>query len=333
MHGVASPERIPMDLTAILSPVSDEMRRVDETIRESLHSDVALVSQLGHYIINSGGKRLRPVVVLMAARAGGYQGEHHVDMAAVIEFIHTATLLHDDVVDGSEMRRGLNTANAIWGNEASVLVGDFLYSRAFQMMVRVGSLEIMNIMADATNTIAAGEVMQLMHVHDPDTTEASYLEVIQRKTATLFEAGARVGAALGGTPDELKDALGRYGLHLGNAFQLVDDLLDYSGSVEAIGKNIGDDLAEGKATLPLIRALGQGDPHQRELIRSAIEHGGLDNLHEVVSAVESTGAIEYTSRLARAEADQAIEAIRGLRESAFRESLIRLADFCVERSY
>ncbi len=324
---------MPMDLAAIVSPVAEDMRRVDQAIRRSLYSDVALVDQLSHYIINSGGKRLRPVLVLMAAGAGGYRGDHHIDMAAVIEFIHTATLLHDDVVDASDLRRGLDTANAIWGNEASVLVGDFLYSRAFQMMVAVGSLEIMDIMADATNTIAAGEVMQLMNVHDADTSEQSYLEVIQRKTATLFEAGARVAAALSGLPGDQHTALGSYGLHLGNAFQLVDDLLDYQGSTEAIGKNIGDDLAEGKATLPLIHALRHGNAHQQQLIRAAIEHGGLDSLDEVVQAVESTGAIEYTSGLARAEATKAVEAIRRLPESPFRDSLIQLVDFCVERSY
>jgi octaprenyl-diphosphate synthase len=299
--------------------IATEMAAMDQLIRDRLASDVVLVDQLGHYIVNSGGKRLRPILVLLAARACRYAGPHHVNMAAVIEFIHTATLLHDDVVDASALRRGSETANAIWGNEASVLVGDFLYSRAFQMMVEVGNLRIMEIMAGTTNVIAEGEVMQLMNVHDADTTEAHYLEVIRCKTAQLFEAATQV--------------LATYGRHLGNAFQLIDDVLDYRATPEETGKNLGDDLAEGKPTLPLIRAMATGTPDQARLIRQAIEQGGRDLIHDVISAVESTGAIDYTAALARDEAQRAGEHLRTLPESPYREALYALADFAVNRTY
>lgn len=309
------------------------MQAVDSVIRAQLHSDVALINQLGAYIVGSGGKRLRPMLVLLAAKACGYAGDKHHHTAAIIEFIHTATLLHDDVVDASELRRGKETANAIWGNEASVLVGDFLYSRSFQMMVEIGSMRLMSVMADTTNTIAEGEVMQLMNCNDPDTTEASYLEVIKCKTAKLFEAGALLGAVLAGRVKEEEIALGNYGMHLGLAFQLVDDMLDYSASSDDIGKNIGDDLAEGKPTLPLIQAIREGTPAQRKLIREAIEQGGRDNLDEVIKAIESTGAIDYTARLARQQVDLSVKSLKAIPDSTFKEALIGLAEFSVGRTY
>ncbi|NBC22583.1 MAG: octaprenyl diphosphate synthase, partial [Gammaproteobacteria bacterium] len=258
-----------------------DMGRVDALIRQSLQSDVVLVSQVAEYIIGSGGKRLRPLLVLLGSRALAYDGDEHIRAAAIIEFIHTATLLHDDVVDASDRRRGRHTANHVFGNQASVLVGDFLYSRSFQMMVQIGDMQVMDILADATNTIAAGEVMQLMNVHDPDTTEERYLEVIHRKTAKLFEAGAAIAAVLSGQPPEVRERMAAYGRNLGAAFQLVDDALDYQASPDELGKDLGDDLAEGKPTLPLIHAMSAGTPEQRRLIRAAIENGGLDNLAPV----------------------------------------------------
>ncbi|MDH3563306.1 MAG: polyprenyl synthetase family protein, partial [Gammaproteobacteria bacterium] len=262
-----------MDYEAIKALVRDDLRAVDREIEARLQSDVALINQMGSYIVQSGGKRLRPVLVLLGSRAFGYQGHDHIRLAAIIEFIHTATLLHDDVVDASELRRGHTTANTIWGNEASVLVGDFLYSRAFEMMVEVGSMRIMEILAHTTNTIAEGEVLQLLNCHDAETTEQRYLEVVSRKTAKLFEAAARIGAILGGQPEATETALAAYGMHLGVAFQLVDDALDYSASPEDTGKNLGDDLAEGKPTLPLIHAINTGTPEQSQLLRKAIENG------------------------------------------------------------
>jgi len=311
---------------------ADDMAAVDTYIQSQLSSHVVLINQLGHYIVNSGGKRLRPLLVLLAAKASGYEGGHHVNLAAIIEFIHTATLLHDDVVDSSDLRRGRETANAIWGNEASVLVGDFLYSRAFQMMVRIGRMRIMEVMADATNTIAEGEVLQLMNCNDPDTDEARYFEVIRCKTAKLFEAGARVAAILADADAAAEAALAEYGMRLGIAFQLVDDALDYEGSADAMGKNIGDDLAEGKPTLPLIHAMRSGTPAQRDAIRAAIEHGGLEELGAIRSAIESTGALNYTARLAREQADAAIEALDPLPASGFRDALASLARIAVERT-
>ena len=264
----------PAGLEPIRALVEEDFRAANERVRQELSSDVALINQLGEYLVAAGGKRLRPLVLLLAARACGIQNRLHIELAAVVEFIHTATLLHDDVVDGSELRRGRDTANAVWGNPASVLTGDFLYSRAFQMMVKVDDMRVMRIMADATNRIAEGEVMQLLNCHDPDTTEARYMEVIHRKTATLFEAGARLGAVAADRPAADEQALAAYGLHLGTAFQLIDDVLDYSASPEEMGKNIGDDLAEGKPTLPLIRAMRHGTPEQRTLLRQVVEHGG-----------------------------------------------------------
>jgi octaprenyl-diphosphate synthase len=255
-----------MSLSEIRAPVAADLRAVDDLILRRLQSDVALINQIGHYIVNSGGKRLRPLGVLLSARACGYVGDRHIDLAAVIEFIHTATLLHDDVVDGSDQRRHRNTANAVWGNAASVLVGDFLYSRSFEMMVDVGSMRVMDILSHATSRISEGEVLQLLNCNDADTTEARYMEVIERKTATLFQAGTRIGAVLADRAPEIETAMADYGRHLGVAFQLVDDALDYRAKSEDLGKNLGDDLAEGKPTLPVIRALAVGTPEQRALL-------------------------------------------------------------------
>ena len=322
-----------LDLEGIQGLVGDDLRAVDRLIHRRLSSDVALVNQIGHYIVNSGGKRLRPLLVLLSARACGYQGDGHIALAALTEFIHTATLLHDDVVDDSMLRRGKKTANAVFGNEASVLVGDFLYSRAFQMMVEVRSMRVMEIMADTTNIIAEGEVLQLLNCHQPDTTEEQYLQVIRSKTAKLFEAAAQLGAVICNRPQVEELALARYGLHLGIAYQLIDDVLDYRGSAEQIGKNVGDDLAEGKPTLPLIHALRRASPAQVAILRRAIEHGGRDDIPEVVEAVESTGAITYTARAAAAEADMAIAALAEVPASGYRDALEALAEFAVSRSY
>jgi octaprenyl-diphosphate synthase len=322
----------PLTLPEVRALVADDLAALDRCIVARLASDVALVNQVAQYIITSGGKRLRPLLVLLAARAGACRGNKHVEAAAIVEFIHTATLLHDDVVDGSNLRRGRHTANSVFGNEASVLVGDFLYSRAFQMMVDIGEMRIMRVMADATNVIAEGEVLQLMNCNDPDTDEFRYFEVIRCKTAKLFEAGARVAAIIAGAEEPVEDALGQYGMRLGTAFQLIDDALDYSGSTEQMGKNMGDDLAEGKPTLPLIHAMRTGTSEQRATIRHAIEHGGLDELEEIRGAIESTGALHYTARLAREQADAAVDALAALPESAYRDALASLARIAVERT-
>jgi octaprenyl-diphosphate synthase len=322
-----------MTLDDIRALVADEMTAVDGIIQARLRSHVALVNQLGQYIVNSGGKRLRPLLVLLAARAFEYPGRDHLELSAVIEFIHTATLLHDDVVDASDLRRGQETANAIWGNEASVLVGDFLYSRAFQMMVDVGSMRVMEIMAETTNTIAEGEVQQLLNCNDPDTTEERYLDVIRAKTAKLFEAGCQIGAVLAGADPDQEQAMARYGLHLGMAFQLVDDVLDYQASTAVTGKNLGDDLAEGNPTLPLIHAIRHGTPEQADIIRAAIREGGLEHIDAVLEAIETTGAITYTSQSARTEADRAIDALGVLPASRFKDALVALADFSVNRDH
>lgn len=320
-------------LDPIQACVAQDMQAVNRHIQERLQTDVALINQLSFYIVNSGGKRLRPILVLLSAHALGYQGRKHIDLAAIIEFIHTATLLHDDVVDASELRRGRETANAVWGNEASVLVGDFLYSRAFEMMVTVKNMRIMEIMAQATNVIAEGEVMQLLNSNDADTTEERYLEVIRCKTAKLFEAAARVGAVISGATPAQEEAMAAYGRHLGTAFQLIDDVLDYSGSSQAIGKNIGDDLAAGKPTLPLIHALRHGNPRQAAVIRDAIEHGGREKIAQVLKAIESTEALAYTARSAQDEAAKATAALAVLPASTYREALYALAEFSVNRSY
>jgi octaprenyl-diphosphate synthase len=320
-----------MDLDAIRELISNDLAATDQLILDRLASDVVLINQVGHYIVGSGGKRLRPVIVLLAANALGYTGKHHIDLAAIVEFIHTATLLHDDVVDGSEQRRSRDTANAVWGNAASVLVGDFLYSRSFEMMVEVDDMRVMNILSTATNKIAEGEVLQLLNCHDPDVDEARYREVILRKTATLFEAGTRLAGVVTDADKAIDDALAAYGRHLGTAFQMIDDALDYGSSGVDIGKNIGDDLAEGKPTLPLIRAMQVGTPEVSALIREVIEEGGVDRVDEVIKAIQSTDAIEYTANLAREEARLAKEALEVLPASSYRDALAAVADFSVDR--
>ncbi|BAU47687.1 octaprenyl diphosphate synthase [Sulfurifustis variabilis] len=322
-----------MDFDAIKALVRDDLEAVNREISRRLQSDVALINQLAAYIVGSGGKRLRPMLVLLGARSLGYGGPHHVLLAAIIEFIHTATLLHDDVVDASEMRRGQSTANTIWGNEASVLVGDFLYSRAFEMMVDVDNMRVMEILAHTTNTIARGEVLQLLNCHDPETTEERYIEVIRSKTAKLFEAAGRLAAVVSGKGPEIEDAMGRFGMHLGTAFQLVDDALDYARNNPALGKNVGDDLSEGKPTLPLIHALRTGSAGQRELIRDAIRRGDVGLFERVMDAIESTGSIAYTARTAEAEAALAKQAVASLPESPFKQALLDLTFFSVHRNH
>jgi len=318
-------------LPSILDAVAGDMQRVDALIRERLRSDVILIRQVAEHIVAGGGKRLRPALHLMACAAAGYEGEAQYELATVIEFIHTATLLHDDVVDESELRRGRETANEAFGNAASVLVGDFLYSRAFQMMVTVGSMRVMEVMAEATNTIAEGEVLQLLNVHDPKVDEARYLEVIHRKTAKLFEAAARLAGVMAGVAAPIEQGLADYGTHLGTAFQLIDDVLDYSGDAGAIGKNLGDDLAEGKPTLPLIHAMRTGTPAQAALIRGAIVNGGRNEFADIVAAIHATGALDYARHAARAEASAAKAAIQCLPESRAKATLMQLADYAVVR--
>ncbi len=323
----------PASLEAIREPIAGDLEQVDAVIRRRLDSDVVLIRTIAQYIVGSGGKRLRPALVLLAAKAFGTGGPAPHELAAVIEFIHTATLLHDDVVDESSLRRGRKTANAEFGNAASVLVGDFLYSRAFQMIVEVGSLRIMKVLADATNVIAEGEVLQLLNVHDADTGEEKYLRVIRYKTAKLFEAATQVGAILGNASPEVEGALAEYGMHLGTAFQLIDDVLDYSGSLHETGKNLGDDLAEGKPTLPLIRVMVAGNEAERALVRHAIEQGGKSDLEGVVAAIHRVGALEYARDRARAEAAAATTRLEGLPDSPCRDSLLQLAHFSVERKF
>jgi len=317
----------------VMDLCQSDMQAVDQVIRLRLSSDVALVNQLSHYIINSGGKRLRPLLVLLSARSFAYQGDMHHLLAAIIEFIHTATLLHDDVVDESDMRRGNETANALFGNAASVLVGDFLYSRAFEMMVDVDSMRVMQILARTTNVIAEGEVMQLMNVHDAETTEEKYLEVIYCKTAKLFEAATRLGAVLCLRNEQEEEAMAAYGRYLGTAFQLIDDVMDYSSSSEQMGKNVGDDLAEGKPTLPLIYAMQQGSPEQIAVIRSAIEKGGYDQIDEVQAIIEQTGALQYTEQMAQKQAQLAIDELLHLPDSESKTMLENVARLSVHRSH
>jgi octaprenyl-diphosphate synthase len=324
---------VPVTLESIRAPIADDLRAVDEVIRASLASEVALVRTIADYIIAAGGKRLRPALLLLAANAVGATGKVRHELATVIEFIHTATLLHDDVVDESSLRRGRRTANAEFGNAASVLVGDFLYSRAFQMMVAAGNLRVMRVLSDATNVIAEGEVLQLLNVNDPDTDEESYLRVIRYKTAKLFEAATQVGAILGEAPAAIEGALADYGMHLGTAFQVIDDVLDYSGDLAETGKNLGDDLAEGKPTLPLIRAMQVGTPEERALVRRAIEEGGKADLAAVVAAINRTGALEYARDCARREAAVASARLEALPGSAWKDSLLQLAHFSVERKF
>ncbi|HEX4943879.1 MAG TPA: polyprenyl synthetase family protein [Usitatibacteraceae bacterium] len=322
-----------MSLESIRAPIAADLQAVDAVIRRRLDSEVALVRTIADYIIAAGGKRLRPALLLLAANAVGANGPIRHELATVIEFIHTATLLHDDVVDESSLRRGRRTANAEFGNAASVLVGDFLYSRAFQMMVSVGHLRVMQVLSDATNVIAEGEVLQLLNVNDPDTDEESYLRVIRYKTAKLFEAATQVGAILGGAPPELERALAEYGMHVGTAFQVIDDVLDYSGDLAETGKNLGDDLAEGKPTLPLIRAMQVGDAGERALVRRAIEEGGKADLVAVVAAINRTGALDYSRDCARKEAAIATARLDALPDSACKDSLLQLAHFSVERKF
>jgi octaprenyl-diphosphate synthase len=318
---------------AIIEPIASDMEAVNAVIRRQLHSDVPLVNQIAEYIISAGGKRIRPVLVLAMANAYGYRGTYHHDLAAVVEFIHTATLLHDDVVDESSLRRGRQTANALFGNAASVLVGDFVYSRAFQMMVAVGDMRVMQILADATNVIAEGEVLQLLNMHDPDVTEERYLQVIRSKTAKLFEAAAQLGALVAGASDSAVDAAGEYGRSLGTAFQLIDDVLDYSGNAADIGKNVGDDLREGKPTLPLIYLMQHGAPGQRKLVRACIESGDEQHFDDILAAITSSGALDYTKRKAEQAARRAAESITGLPSSQFKDSLLQLCAFAVGRNH
>jgi len=321
------------DFVGIKQLVEAEMAEVNQLIIRELSSDVVLINQIGNYIVTSGGKRLRPVLLLLVARALGYEGSQHITLAAVIEFIHTATLLHDDVVDESALRRGQDTVNQLWGNSASVLVGDYLYSRSFELMVSVNNMRIMEILSRTTTAIAEGEVLQLLNCNNPATTEEKYLQVIARKTAILFSAAAQLAAVLTGSPEAVEASLKEYGLRLGIAFQLIDDALDYMANPEDLGKNLGDDLAEGKPTLPLIYAIEQGTEEQAALLRETIEEGNRERFKEVYEIIESTRAIEYTARRAREEADKAIAALSPLPASEYKQALIRLAQFSVERSY
>jgi len=322
-----------MAIDSIRSLAAGDMQAVDDCIRQRLASPVALINQLSEYIIRSGGKRLRPLLTVLSARACGYSGAHHITLAAVVEFIHTATLLHDDVVDASELRRGNETANHLFGNEAAVLVGDFLYSRAFEMMVDASSMRVMEILAHATNIIAEGEVMQLMNCHDPDVDELRYMDVIRSKTAKLFEAACQLGAVLAQRTPTEEQALATYGAHLGAAFQLIDDVLDYTADSAVMGKQMGDDLAEGKPTLPLIMAMRSAEPQDRDRIRSAIENGGRDQIETIFAIVQNTGALDYTRERARAEAQTAIDALNALTPSIYRDALVELAHFAVERNH
>ncbi|MES2820577.1 MAG: polyprenyl synthetase family protein [Pseudomonadota bacterium] len=322
-----------MQPQAFYHAVADDFTAVDGIIRKQLISRVPLVAKIGDYIVSAGGKRLRPLLVLLCGKALGRQGDDLCLLAATVEFLHTATLLHDDVVDMSDMRRGRSTANAQWGNAPSVLVGDFLYSRSFEMMVELGSMDVMRILSRATRVIAEGEVLQLSKVRDASTSEATYMEVIRGKTAMLFEASTHSAAALAGASAEQSEALRTFGDHLGVAFQLVDDLLDYRGDATTLGKNVGDDLAEGKPTLPLIHCMANGTPEQAALVRQAIQKGGLDDLESIREAVEASGALDYTAQLARDYAERAIACLDALPPSEYRDALVELSRFAVARSH
>jgi octaprenyl-diphosphate synthase len=320
-------------IETIHSRIAPEMQAVDRVIRESLHSDVLLVRQVAEHIIASGGKRLRPALVILSAGAFGYSGIAHHRLAAIVEFIHTATLLHDDVVDQSSLRRGRATSNAVFGNAASVLVGDFVYSRAFQMMIEVGQMRVLEVLAEATNVIAEGEVLQLMNCHNADVDEAGYLQVIRCKTAKLFEAATRLGAVISGASAHDEKAMTDYGMHLGTAFQLIDDVLDYSGSATEMGKNVGDDLAEGKPTLPLICAMRNGSPEQSAQVREAIECGGIVDLNSILEAIRYTGALDYARAQAQDEARLARDALGHLPRSSQLDCLLELTRFAVDRTF
>ncbi|MGF1750233.1 octaprenyl diphosphate synthase [Vibrio cionasavignyae] len=322
-----------MDFKAIQSLTASDMVKVNETIQAQLNSEVSLINQLGFYIVNSGGKRIRPLLAILSAKALGYDGKAHTTAAAFIEFIHTATLLHDDVVDESDMRRGKATANAAFGNAASVLVGDYIYTRSFQMMTGLGSLRILELMSDAVNVIAEGEVQQLINCNDPDTTEASYMQVIYSKTARLFEAATQVGAILNDASPEVETALQNYGKYLGTAFQLIDDVMDYTSSGDDMGKNVGDDLAEGKPTLPLIHAMQHGKPEETAMIREAIEKSnGIDKIDAILATMKRVGSLSYTEEQAYKEADKAIAELTVLPESVYKDALVALAYMAVKRS-
>lgn len=322
-----------MDFKAIQALTANDMAEVDAKIQAQLNSDVALINQLGFYIVSGGGKRLRPMLVVLAARALGYQGDKHITAAAFVEFIHTATLLHDDVVDESDMRRGKDTANAAFGNAASVLVGDYIYTRSFQMMTSLRSLKILDVMSEATNVIAEGEVQQLMNCNDPNTTEDNYMQVIYSKTARLFEAATQISAIITESSTEVEIALQDYGRYLGTAFQLIDDVLDYVADGKEMGKNVGDDLSEGKPTLPLLHAMHNGNEAQSAMIREAIEKSnGMDKLNEILAAMHEAGSLEYTQQRAEEEADKAIAALVPIAESDYKEALIQLAHLAVKRT-
>jgi len=321
------------DINSIRDLAGEEMAAVDREIERQLDSDVVLIRQLGAYLIHSGGKRLRPLLLLIAAKGFNYEGDKHIKLAAIIEFIHTATLLHDDVVDASELRRGQSTANAVFGNEASVLVGDFLYSRAFEMMVDVDQMPVMAVLAKTTNTIAEGEVLQLLNCNDPDTTEERYLEVIRNKTAKLFEAATRLAAMISDQDEAMQQNLANYGMHLGIAFQLIDDALDYNADAETLGKNIGDDLAEGKPTLPLIHCMQHADSERSAIIRNAIISGAVDQIEQVRMAIESTDSITYTARRAEEQAQLAIQALNAMPASPYKQALLDLALYSVHRTF
>lgn len=322
-----------MDFKAIQMLTADDMAKVNETIQAQLDSDVSLINQLGFYIVSGGGKRLRPLLAILSARSLGYTGNDHTTSAAFIEFLHTATLLHDDVVDESDMRRGKATANAAFGNAASVLVGDFIYTRSFQMMTKLGSLRILELMSDSVNVIAEGEVQQLMNCNDPDTTEQSYMQVIYSKTARLFEAATQIGALLNDAPKDVETALQNYGKYLGTAFQLIDDVMDYTSDGKDMGKNVGDDLAEGKPTLPLLHAMRNGSPEQEQMIREAIEKSnGMERLNDILTAMDDAGSLEYTRQKAYEEADKAIAELSIIPESEYKEALVAIAHLAVHRT-
>jgi octaprenyl-diphosphate synthase len=326
------PPEKPTDISHVFKLCAEDMNRVDQLIRESLDSNVVLIRQIAEYIIGSGGKRLRPMLVVLAARACGYQGPHHVTLAAIIEFIHTATLLHDDVVDESDLRRGQESAHAVWGNAASVLVGDFLYSRSFQMMVKIDSMRVMEVLSHATNTIAEGEVEQLLNMHDPEVSEDSYFSVIEKKTAKLFEAACQLGAVLAGRLD-LEEQLATFGRELGAAFQVADDVLDYTADADTLGKNIGDDLAEGKPTLPLILSRKYLNREDQSIIDETIRQGGIERIDKIVQLIRDCGALEESMKIARQRADAATDSLEPLPASAWKEAMTSLASYSVSRNH